>query len=71
MLNAFGIVGVILILIAYFLLQSEKLSSKDIRYPIVNLVGSILILLSFTVSWNLPSFIYRDLLDDNKYIWNL
>jgi hypothetical protein len=52
-----GIVGVGCIIAAYFLLQYGRLQSSDLRYPLTNLIGSILILLSLIHAWNLPSFI--------------
>ena len=56
-LNAIGILGVMLILLAYALSQMEKISSKDYTYQFLNLFGAIFIMLSLIVSWNLPTFI--------------
>lgn len=53
--NIIGIIGVILILLAYSLLQCGKLHPLKFSYPFMNLVGAILILISLTFSWNLPS----------------
>ncbi len=52
-----GIGGVAIILIAYLLLQTEKLSAQDWRFSAANAVGAILILISLIFSFNLASFI--------------
>ena len=60
MINIFvflGIMGVGLIIIAYFLLQINRLSSQSLMFSLLNFFGSFLILLSLFDEWNLPSFI--------------
>ncbi len=57
--NGIGIVGVFLILLAYFLLQLEKIKYKSFIYPFLNLSGAILILISLYNDWNLPAFIIQ------------
>lgn len=57
LLNIVGVTGVIMILTGYFLMQLEKINSRSMPYQLLNLLGSIFILLSLLVSWNLPSFI--------------
>jgi len=52
-----GIIGVSLIVIAYFLLQINKLSSNSLIFSLLNFFGSFLILISLFDEWNLPSFI--------------
>lgn len=52
-----GIGGVILVLLAYFLLQTGAVRSDDIRYPVINLVGACMILVSLLRTFNLASFI--------------
>ncbi len=52
-----GIVGVTLILIAYFLLQFEKMNSNSVSYSMLNLVGAAMILYSLFYHWNLASVI--------------
>ena len=49
-----GIVGTALIIVAYLATQQGWLTAGDWRYPLVNLVGAILILLSLITAWNLP-----------------
>jgi hypothetical protein len=55
--NIIGIVGVALIVIAYFMNQAGKMASDSLPFPVLNMVGAILILVSLYWSWNLPSFI--------------
>ena len=52
-----GLVGVGLVLLAYFLLQTGKMSSTDIRYSVLNLLGSIALLISLTQTFNLASVV--------------
>jgi len=56
-LTILGILGVGCIISAYFLLQFGKIKADELKYPITNLIGSVLILLSLLHTWNLPSFI--------------
>ena len=49
-----GIVGTALIIVAYLATQQGWLTAEDWRYPLANLVGAILILLSLITAWNLP-----------------
>lgn len=55
--DTIGIGGVLLILAAYFLIQTGKLSAEALPYPVLNLVGAVLILVSLTHTFNLASFI--------------
>jgi len=50
-----GLVGVALILGAYFATQQRWLNTEDWRFPLANLIGSCLILFSFYTAWNLPA----------------
>ena len=56
-----GNIGVALILIAYFLLQKEKLSNKDFSYNLMNALGAFLILLSLIFDFNLSAFIIESI----------
>lgn len=53
--NTIGIIGVILVLVAYLLLQIDKLKQDSVTYSLLNLVGSFLILVSLYFTWNLAS----------------
>jgi len=52
-----GNIGVFLVVLAFYLLQTERLNSRDIRYSLLNLVGAILLLTSLLFNWNLSSVI--------------
>jgi hypothetical protein len=53
-----GLVGVALVLIAFFLLQAHKLSGQGYTYQVMNLVGAFGILLSLIFGmFNLPAFL--------------
>lgn len=55
--NAAGVIGVILILIAYFGVQTGKLKPTDMAFPLLNFTGALLHLISLYMFWNLASFI--------------
>lgn len=55
--NTAGTIGVAIILTTYFLLQTHRITSQELRYSVLNLVGAGLILLSLLWDFNLPSFI--------------
>ncbi len=53
--DAIGIVGVVLTLLGYLLLQAERLESRSRAYSALNLFGSLAILLSLAVDFNLSA----------------
>lgn len=55
--DAIGFVGVLLILTAYFLLQTERLSTQQLSYQILNGLGAALVLVSLCFTFNLSAFI--------------
>lgn len=55
--NMIGTVGVALIVLAYFLLEHGKLKSDQMLYPLMNLVGALLLLVSLYWTPNIPSII--------------
>lgn len=55
--NVVGNLGVFCILLAYFLIQTDRLSSEDMWYPVINLAGAVLILISLYWQPNIPSII--------------
>ena len=57
MIDVIGIVGVVIVVVTYFLLQSEKIDSKGFLYSFLNAFGSLLIMYSLLYNWNLASFI--------------
>ena len=55
--NVIGGAGVFLILLAYFLLEAERVRSDHLTYLFMNLVGSVLLFISLMWAWNLPSVV--------------
>jgi hypothetical protein len=55
--DAIGIVGVVILLIAYFLLSTNKMSSQSLNYQLSNLIGAACILYSLFFNFNLASFL--------------
>lgn len=52
-----GFIGVLLIIVAYLLLQLEKLPSSSPRYSLLNAVGALLIMISLVFAFNLSAFL--------------
>ncbi len=52
-----GNVGVVCFLLAYFLLQKEVVAHNQMSYLLLNLAGSLLLIFSLSINWNLPAFI--------------
>ena len=52
-----GIIGVVLIIATYMLLQLEKLSASSLLYSVTNGLGASLILVSLIDDFNLSAFI--------------
>lgn len=52
-----GNVGVLMMVIAYLLLQVDKLSSSSIIYLSLNAVGAVLVMISLTFRFNLSAFL--------------
>lgn len=55
--NIVGICGTLLIVLAFFLLQKGRIKSDDMCYPVLNLVGALMILITLKWDWNLPTFV--------------
>ena len=53
----FGNVGVVLIIIAYLLLQLNRVSSNSLSYSLLNAAGASLIIISLIFNFNLSAFI--------------
>ena len=52
-----GNIGVFLIILMYFLLQIQKLSSESLLYSVLNVLGASLIIVSLLFDFNLSAFI--------------
>lgn len=59
MLEAIGIIGVICILGAYFMLQKGAWNAHSQKYIFTNMAGSACVILSLMDNWNLPSFLIQ------------
>ena len=57
LLDAFGIAGVILLVITYLLLQVNRLPSAGLLYSLLNAIGASLIILSLLANFNLSAFL--------------
>ncbi len=51
-----GNIGVLLMVIAYLLLQLEKLPSSAVSYLLLNAVGAVLVIISLRFRFNLSAF---------------
>jgi len=52
-----GNVGVLLMVVAYLLLQLEKLSGSALSYLLLNAVGAVLVMISLMFRFNLSAFL--------------
>ena len=57
LLDFVGNVGVVLLMLAYLLLQLNKLESSSITYSLLNAVGACFIILSLWANFNLSAFV--------------
>jgi hypothetical protein len=55
--NSIGLVGVVLQLVAYFLLSTNRINSNSLFYQLANMSGSFFILFSLYFYWNTPAVI--------------
>jgi hypothetical protein len=51
-----GNIGVLMMVIAYLLLQLDRLSSSSFTYLILNALGAVLVIVSLMVRFNLSAF---------------
>ena len=52
-----GNIGVLLMVVAYLLLQLEKMSSSEISYLLLNALGAVLVMISLMFRFNLSAFL--------------
>lgn len=57
LLDLVGNVGVVVLMIAYLMLQLNKLRSDDLAYSLMNAAGASLIVLSLLVNFNLSALL--------------
>ncbi len=52
-----GTAGAAIILVSYFLLQLQRISSRALGYSLLNGLGALLILISLSIEFNLSAFV--------------
>jgi hypothetical protein len=57
LMDLVGNIGVVMLMIAYLLLQLNKLSSADLVYSVLNAAGASLIIASLLVNFNLSALV--------------
>ena len=57
LLDLIGNIGVVVLMIAYLMLQLNKLRSDGLAYSLANAIGASLIVISLLVNFNLSAFI--------------
>ena len=55
--DAVGSAGAAIIVITYFLLQLQRISSTALSYSMLNAVGAFMILVSLWIDFNLSAFL--------------
>jgi hypothetical protein len=55
--DALGLLGVLLILLAYFLLQAGRMRGHSLTYQLMNAFGALLVLISLFYAFNLSAFL--------------
>lgn len=50
-----GLVGALLVLGAYMMLQMDRMSPASLIYSVLNFVGGLMIMFSLTNAWNLSA----------------
>ena len=54
--DALGLLGVVLILLAYFLLQAGRMRGNALSYQLLNAFGALFVLVSLLYAFNLSAF---------------
>ena len=52
-----GNIGVLMMVIAYLLLQVDRLSSSSVSYLLLNAIGAVLVMMSLVFRFNLSAFL--------------
>lgn len=55
--DAIGIIGVFIIIVAYIMMQIDRMNPKGVAFSLLNTIGAIFILISLIYDWNLASFV--------------
>ncbi|MCB1690597.1 MAG: hypothetical protein KDI33_19010 [Halioglobus sp.] len=56
-IDTIGMMGTLLVVLAYYLLQLERTDPKGLAYNVINLLGAVLLLISLCFHFNLASFV--------------
>lgn len=56
-IDGIGMLGTLLVVLAYYLLQLERTDPRGLTYNVINLVGALCLLLSLCFHFNLASFV--------------
>jgi uncharacterized membrane protein YfcA len=57
LLDLLGIIGVVMMMVTYLLLQLNKISSNDLAYSLLNAIGASFVVLSLLVNFNLSALL--------------
>jgi hypothetical protein len=57
LIDLVGIIGVAIIVVAYLMLQLERLKSTDLSYSVMNALGASMIVASLIVDFNLSALL--------------
>jgi ABC-type Na+ efflux pump permease subunit len=55
--NTVGLIGVVMMVVAFFFLQTGKMTPQTPVYLWLNLIGAIAVMISLFRFWNLSSFV--------------
>ena len=56
-IDGIGMLGTLLVVLAYYMLQLDRADPKGLRYNVMNLVGAALLRVSLCFHFNLASFV--------------
>ena len=56
-IDAIGMLGTLMVIVAYYLLQLERIDPKSLRYNLMNLVGAVFLFFSLCFNFNLASLV--------------
>jgi len=57
LIDFLGNIGVLILMVAYLMLQLNRLSSSGLLYSLLNLLGATLIIVSLVADFNLSAFV--------------
>ena len=57
LIDLVGLIGVVMIVVTYLMLQLDKLRSADLAYSVLNALGASLIVASLIVDFNLSALL--------------